>query len=206
MCLMLLVALASNAQRAQITDRLNKGGQVNVDAPKELVKRNNKDLNNKQQQTSKDKKVNEKDKNKAEPANDDEKLNELDEDTSKDVKKDEDKDKKKEEVTPKKPKRTHTSQQTIEDRGVGFRIQAYTDNNPKTAKAAAQKRARDIAMKFPQYRSYITYKAPAWRLRIGDFKTRGEAQAALARIKKIYPNYAREMVIVRDRINIWSND
>ena len=61
-------------------------------------------------------------------------------------------------------------------------------------------------MKFPQYRSYITYKAPAWRLRIGDFKTRGEAQAALARIKKIYPNYAREMVIVRDRINIWSND
>lgn len=206
MCLMLLVALASNAQRGQITDRLNKSGQVNVDAPKELVKRNNKDLNNKQQQTSKDKKVNEKDKNKAEPANDDEKLNELDEDTSKDVKKDEDKEKKKEEVTPKKPKRTHTSQQTIEDRGVGFRIQAYTDNNPKTAKSAAQKRARDIAMKFPQYRSYITYKAPAWRLRIGDFKTRGEAQAALARIKKIYPNYAREMVIVRDRINIWSND
>ena len=38
------------------------------------------------------------------------------------------------------------------------------------------------------------------------FKTRGEAQAALARIKKIYPNFAREMVIVRDRINIWSND
>ena len=89
MCLMLLVALASNAQRGQITDRLNKNGQVNVDAPKELVKRNNANLNNKQQQTSKDKKVNEKDKNKAEPANDDEKLNELDEDTSKDVKKDE---------------------------------------------------------------------------------------------------------------------
>ena len=209
MCLMLLVALAGNAQRGQITDRLNNSGQVNVDAPKELVKRNNANLNNKQQQTTKDKKVNEKDKNKAEPANDDVKLNELDEET-KDVKKDEDKDKekdkKKEEVTPKKPKRTHTSQQTIEDRGVGFRIQAFTDNNPRTAKTDAQKRARDIAMKFPQYRSYITYKAPAWRLRIGDFKTRAEAQAALARIKKIYPNYAREMVIVRDRINIWSND
>ena len=93
---------------------------------------------------------------------------------------------------------------------MGFRIQAYTDNNAKTAKAAAQKRARDIAMKFPQYRSYITYKAPSWRLRIGDFKTQQEAKAALNRIlnriKSVYPNFAREMVIVRDRINIWSND
>ena len=76
----------------------------------------------------------------------------------------------------------------------------------KSAKAAAQKRARDIAMKFPQYRSYITYKAPSWRLRIGDFKTQQEAKAALNRIKSVYPNFAREMVIVRDRINIWSND
>ena len=89
---------------------------------------------------------------------------------------------------------------------MGYRIQAYSDNNYKTAKAAAQKRARDIAMKFPQYRSYISYEAPAWRLRIGDFKTHREAQAALHRIKSVYPKFAREMVIVRDRINIWSND
>jgi hypothetical protein len=199
---MLLVALAAAAQRPQITDRLNRNGQVTVDAPQELVKRNNADLG----KISKDKKNKEKDKKKTE----DEKLNELDEDSSKDVKKDEDKkkedDKKKEEITIKKPKRQHTSQQTIESHGVGYRIQAYSDNNHKTAKAAAQQRARDIAMKFPQYRSYISYKAPSWRLRIGDFKTQREAQAALHRIKGVYPKFAREMVIVRDRINIWSND
>ena len=209
LCLMLIVALAASAQRGQIADRLNKNGQVTVDAPKELVKRNNANLNkpqsNNQSNKDKDKKVKEKDKKKAENVNDDEKLNELDEDNAKEEKK-KDEDKKKDEITPKKPKLKHTSQQTIEDRGVGFRIQAYSDNNYKTAKANAQKRARDIAMKFPQYRSYISYKAPSWRLRIGDFKTRGEAQAALARIKKVYPNFAREMVIVRDRINIWSND
>ena len=208
---MLIVALAASAQRGQIADRLNKNGQVTVDAPKELVKRNNANLNKPQSSKDKDKKVKEKDKKKAENINEDEKLNELDEDTTKeDKKKEEDKkkdeEKKREEITPKKPKLKHTSQQTIEDRSVGFRIQAYSDNNYKTAKASAQKRARDIAMKFPQYRSYISYKAPSWRLRIGDFKTRGEAQAALARIKKVYPNFAREMVIVRDRINIWSND
>ena len=209
LCLMLLIALIASAQRPQITDRLNKNGQVTVDAPKELVKRNNADLNNKQT-NNKDKKVKEKDKKKNDPANEEERLNELDDDNKDTAKKDEEKkkedEKKKEELTPKKPKRTHTSQQTIESRGVGYRIQAYSDNNHATAKAAAQKRARDIAMKFPQYRSYISYKAPSWRLRIGDFKTQREAQAALQRIKSVYPKFAREMVIVKDRINIWSND
>ena len=205
LCLMLCIALAASAQRPQITERLHQKGQVTVDAPKELVKRNNADLGKQQQQSNKDKKVKDKDKKKVE----EEKLNELD-DEDNNIKKDDEKkkedEKKREEVMPKKPKRLHTSQQTIENRGVGYRIQAYTDNNPRTAKASAQKRARDIAMKFPQYRSYITYKAPAWRLRIGDFKTQREAQAALQRIKSVYPKFAREMVIVRDRINIWSND
>lgn len=205
LCLMLCIALAASAQRPQITDRLNQKGQVTVDAPKELVKRNNADLGKQQQSTnSKDKKVKEKEKKKTEQ---DEKLNELDEDDNtakKDEEKKKDEDKKKEEVTPKKPKRQHTSQQTIENRGVGYRIQAYTDNNPRTAKAAAQQRARDIAMKFPQYRSYITYKAPAWRLRIGDFKTQAEAQAALSRIRSVFPSYARQMTIVRDHINVWN--
>jgi hypothetical protein len=208
--MMLIVAMAASAQQPQITERLNRNGQVTVDAPKELVKRNNADLGKQPQSSNSNKKVKEKDKKNVDPKSDEEKLNELDEDTTKDSKKDEDKkkdeEKKKEEVTPKKPKRTHTSQQTIESRGVGYRIQAYTDNNPRTAKAAAQRRARDIAMKFPQYRSYISYKAPAWRLRIGDFKTQREAQAALQRIKSVYPKFAREMVIVRDRINVWSND
>lgn len=208
--LMLIVALTASAQRPQVTDRLNRSGQVTVDAPKELAKRNNADIGKQQSSGSKDKKLKEKDKKKADPKSEEEKLNELDdEDTNakkeEDKKKDEEK-KKKDELTPKKPKRNHTSQQTIESRGVGYRIQAYSDNNYKTAKAAAQKRARDIAMKFPQYRSYISYKAPAWRLRIGDFKTQREAQAALHRIKSVYPKFAREMVIVRDRINVWSND
>ena len=206
--MMLVIAMSATAQNA-VTDRLNKTGQVTVDAPKELEKRNNTNLN-KQQTSNKDKdkdkgKKVEKDKKKTETTSDEEKLNELDDDTKQDVKEEKKKEEKKEEPVLKKPKRQHTSQKTIESRGVGFRIQAYSDNQ-STAKAAAQQRARDIAMKFPQYRSYISYKAPAWRLRIGDFKTQREAQAALQRIKSVYPKYAREIVIVRDRINIWSND
>ena len=204
--MMLVIAMSATAQNA-VTDRLNKTGQVTVDAPKELEKRNNANLNNKQQTSNKDKdkKVKDKDKDKKKTESEEEKLNELDDDTKQDVKEEKKKEEKKEETTLKKPKRQHTSQKTIESRGVGFRIQAYSDNQ-SSAKAAAQQRARDIAMKFPQYRSYISYKAPSWRLRIGDFKTQKEAQDALRRIKSVYPKFAREMVIVRDRINVWSND
>jgi hypothetical protein len=205
--MMLIIAMSATAQQNSVTDRLNKTGQVKVDAPKELEKRNNANLN--KQQTGnkdKDKKVKDKDKDKKKTESDEEKLNELDDDTKQDVKDEKKKDEKKnDETVLKKPKRQHTSQKTIESRGVGFRIQAYSDNQ-STAKAAAQQRARDIAMKFPQYRSYISYKAPSWRLRIGDFKTQKEAQEALRRIKSVYPKFAREMVIVRDRINVWSND
>ena len=80
LCAILLIALTATAQHPQITDRLNNSGQVTVDAPKELVKRNNADLNGKQQTSSKDKKVKEKEKKKNDPKSDDEKLNELDND------------------------------------------------------------------------------------------------------------------------------
>ncbi len=83
----------------------------------------------------------------------------------------------------------------------GYRIQAYTANNASAARSAATSRARSIAMRFPQYRTYITYKAPSWRLRIGDFTSLKAAQEALAKMKKVFPGYA--LTIVRDRINVW---
>lgn len=90
---------------------------------------------------------------------------------------------------------------TLAAHSTGYRIQAFTANNAQAAKANATKRAKAIAMRFPQYRAYITYKAPAWRLRIGDFTSQREAQEALRRMKSAFPNYA--FTIVRDRISVW---
>ncbi len=84
---------------------------------------------------------------------------------------------------------------------MGYRIQAYTANNAQAARSNATSRARAIAMRFPQYRTYITYKAPSWRLRIGDFTSQQAAQTALNSMKKAFPGYA--LTIVRDRINVW---
>ena len=173
-----------------IVSSINQSGQVVVEAPQALAKRNNSALDKNTQTQQKTEKTNKK--------SDDDNFADMDDDRDQGKEKDKVKSE-----TPKQPKRERTTQQTIQGRGVGYRIQAYSDNNYRTAKASAQARARAIAMKFPQYRSYISYNAPTWRLRLGDFKTHGDAQAALSRILSVFPNYAREMTIVRDHINVW---
>lgn len=100
------------------------------------------------------------------------------------------------------PRRQHTTSQTVQGRKVGFRIQVLSDNTPN-GKANAQARARAIAMKFPQYRTYISFNAPSWRLRIGDFKDQGEASAAMSRVRAAFPAFGG-MSLVKDNVNIWS--
>jgi len=100
------------------------------------------------------------------------------------------------------PRRQHTTSQTIQGSKVGFRIQVLSDNSAN-GKANAQARARAIAMKFPQYRTYISFNAPSWRLRIGDFKDQGEASAAMSRVRAAFPQFGG-MSLVKDNVNIWS--
>ena len=90
---------------------------------------------------------------------------------------------------------------TLAAHSSGYRIQAFTANNAQAAKVNATKRAKAIAMRFPQYRAYITYKAPSWRLRIGDFTSQREAQEVMRRMKRAFPDYA--FTVVRDRISVW---
>ena len=94
----------------------------------------------------------------------------------------------------------------IANRSVGFRIQAFSDNNYRNAKQNAQARARVIAAKFPHMRTYLSYKAPTWRLRVGDFRNKEDAQKALSALKHSFPAYSGEFSIVRDRINVWGYD
>lgn len=95
------------------------------------------------------------------------------------------------------------SRQEVEMRSYGYRILVYNTNKSKNAKANAQKRARDIALKFPQYQFYFNYKAPTWRLRLGDFADEEAAHRALKQMKQAFPMYAKEMTIIHDHINVW---
>lgn len=182
MAVLVMASVVSIAQsKGDITARINRQGKVSVQAPPALSQRSNNELNRDSKKSNRS--------------------DEVDATNLDDVK--DKKDDKREENRP--PRRNHTTQQSIQARGVGYRIQAFSDNNTANAKATAQQRARAIAMKFPQYRSYISYNAPSWRLRIGDFQKQEDAQRALQRVRAAFPAYGREMIVVRDRINVWGN-
>lgn len=82
----------------------------------------------------------------------------------------------------------------------GYRIQLFSGNNARTAQNQAIGRASIIESQFPEYATYVTFDAPYWRLKVGDFRTYEDASAALARLKSAMPEFAREMRVVRDRI------
>ena len=84
---------------------------------------------------------------------------------------------------------------------VGYRIQVFSDRNQRTAKGEALSKERSMKEAFPEMGTYITYDAPSWRLRVGDFRTRDEAASRLAELKELFPGYANEMIIVVDLIN-----
>lgn len=83
----------------------------------------------------------------------------------------------------------------------GFRIQAYTGNLAKS-KEEAYRRAKVVNAANPALGCYVTYKPPFWRLSVGDFRTREEAQKAMQDLKRAIPAIAPELYIVRDNIRV----
>lgn len=85
---------------------------------------------------------------------------------------------------------------------VGYRVQVFDDNNVRTAKHDAENRRRQMESRFPEFRVYLQFNSPYWRVKVGDFRTRSEAEAALAAIKASFPAIAPQLRVVRDHINI----
>lgn len=100
-----------------------------------------------------------------------------------------------------KDREEETESRIVNGKMAGYRIQVFSDNNPRTAKSEARAKSRNIGARFPQYRSYVSYHSPFWRVRIGDFRTEQDAREAAQEIKNAFPSYRREVRVVRDRIN-----
>ncbi len=84
----------------------------------------------------------------------------------------------------------------------GYRVQVFDDNNPGTARSQAESRRVQFENAFPQWKAYVTFNSPYWQVRIGDFRRRGEAEAALAQIREAMPSVAAYARIVAEKINI----
>lgn len=86
----------------------------------------------------------------------------------------------------------------------GYRVQVFSDNRP-AAKGEARSKGRAISDRFPGMRTYVTYTSPYWRLKVGDFRTRREAEDAAEAIRQAFPSYSREIRVVADKISVSSN-
>jgi len=86
-------------------------------------------------------------------------------------------------------------------RMVGYRIQVFSDNNIRTAKAGAEYRKRSVEQALPDTRAYIVFDSPYWRVKFGDYRTYGEADEALQQLLQLYPSFASDAKIVKERIN-----
>ena len=77
----------------------------------------------------------------------------------------------------------------------GFRILVMNTNDRDKATNAKTK----IYQEFPDLRVYLQWQAPYMKLKVGDFKTREEAEPYLTQIQRYFPS---GVYIVRDVIEV----
>jgi hypothetical protein len=78
----------------------------------------------------------------------------------------------------------------------GYRIQIFFDSGSNSSDRARQ--ARDgFLLIYPDIPAYVNWKAPNYRVRVGDYRTRLEAENALQLIIIDYPN----AWVIKDEIN-----
>jgi septal ring-binding cell division protein DamX len=77
----------------------------------------------------------------------------------------------------------------------GFRVQVISTMNRAKATAAKAK----LMELFPQYKTYLSYQSPYFRVRIGDFPTREDAEQLQQQLGDYFPN---GVFTVRDVIHL----
>ncbi|MFI5160016.1 MAG: SPOR domain-containing protein [Sphingobacteriales bacterium] len=75
----------------------------------------------------------------------------------------------------------------------GFRVQIFTGTNRKDAYSAQEK----FQEEFPDIRTYIIYSDPNFKVRVGDFRTKADAEKLEADLKKWFDG----MFIIQDKVN-----
>ncbi len=84
----------------------------------------------------------------------------------------------------------------------GYRVQVFSSNVQRTAKAEAFKIEKVLREEFPDYEIYVNYTSPFWKVRVGDFKDFDDAQELRRELIAAFPNLRSETYTVKDIINL----
>ena len=84
----------------------------------------------------------------------------------------------------------------------GFRIQVFMSNDSKTARKELSDKGSLVKKIFPEIFIYTGYTAPNWRLLVGDFRTKEEADVFKQKMLQLIPELGKEMYVIPDKVNI----
>ena len=77
----------------------------------------------------------------------------------------------------------------------GYRIQIFEESGNKSSTRAREVMA-EFSVKYPDIPVYLSWQAPNFKVRVGDFESRMEAEGFLNKIKRSYPI----AWVIRDKI------
>ena len=77
----------------------------------------------------------------------------------------------------------------------GYRILVISSNNRNKVIEVKTKMYRE----FPELKAYMMYQSPFYRLKVGNFRERSEAEEYLSQIQRIYPT---GVYVVTDTIEV----
>lgn len=80
-------------------------------------------------------------------------------------------------------------------KGRGYRVQIYS--GPSREKAMAVK--TDFMRRFPGVRTYVVFDAPSFRVRIGDYRMRGDAEGMLREANSMF---TPSMIVPEEQVTI----
>lgn len=84
----------------------------------------------------------------------------------------------------------------------GYKVQAFSGNNQRTSRDEAYRKQSLINNQFPDLETVVLFESPFWRLRVGNYKSRDEAEEAMRDLKNSFPSFGKEMYIVVDEVKI----
>jgi len=84
----------------------------------------------------------------------------------------------------------------------GFRMQVFMSNDSRTARKEIADKVNLIKGFFPEISIYTDYAPPNWKLLVGDFRSKEEAEVFKQKILKSIPDLKKEMYVVSSKINI----
>jgi len=77
----------------------------------------------------------------------------------------------------------------------GYRVQIFFDSGNNARKNSNEVRIQFIE-KFPEVEAYLTFQQPYFKIRVGNFRTRIEAERFLRQIQTDFPN----SFVIKDKI------